>query len=224
MNSPVAAPELPLRRHQLVRLHPDAWEAWLATQAALTEEPLLRDWARHGWPLIVRRPLPDEPAGVPLGLPLPPWAGKRRLAICIAPEAIASLLPLPTLVEVIASAPQAWHPSLRQLLALAESYEVVPGVFGSLAWQWLTGLAYLGPGSDLDLAWPAPRRQRLGAFLTGLAQIETEAPMRLDGELLRADGAGVNWREVHAGAAELALKSNTDVTLYPLGRFMGELP
>jgi phosphoribosyl-dephospho-CoA transferase len=224
MNSPAFAPEpRRLTRHQLVRVRTDAWDAWMDAHPDLAEEPLLRDWARHGWPLIVRRPLPGEQAGVPLGLPLPPWAGKRRLAICIAPEAIASVAPLPALTEVIATAPQAWQPCLRQLIALAASYQVQVRVFGSLAWQWLTGLSYLGPGSDLDLVWTVPQRDQLSAFLTDVAQLEATAPMRLDGELLRADGAGVNWREVHTGAAELALKSGNEVTLYPLARFLGEL-
>jgi phosphoribosyl-dephospho-CoA transferase len=207
----------------LVRLHADAWDAWMAAHPELAEEPLLRDWVRHSWPLIVRRPLPGESSGAPLGLPLPPWAGKRRLAITIAPDAIAAVAPLPTLADVIPSAPQAWRPSLRRLLALAASHELVPRVFGSLAWQWLTGLTYLGPGSDLDLAWTAPAPSRLAAFLGELAALDADAPMRLDGELLRADGAGANWREVHAGAAELALKSNTGVVAYPLARFLGEL-
>ena len=53
-------------RHSLVRVHARAWQAWLAAQPALQGEPVLRDWAAHGWPLIARRALPGEAAGVPL--------------------------------------------------------------------------------------------------------------------------------------------------------------
>jgi phosphoribosyl-dephospho-CoA transferase len=45
--------------------------------------------------------------------------------------------------------------------------------------------------------------------------------MRVDGELLRTDGAGVNWRELHAGDAELALKTAADVVLYSRESFIG---
>jgi phosphoribosyl-dephospho-CoA transferase len=37
--------------------------------------------------------------------------------------------------------------------------------------------------------------------------------MRLDGELVRDDGAGVNWRELHAGVGEVLLKTSSGVTL-----------
>ena len=32
----------------------------------------------------------------------------------------------------------------------------------------------------------------------------------LDGELMRDDGAAVNWREFHAGAGEVLVKSRLD--------------
>jgi len=37
--------------------------------------------------------------------------------------------------------------------------------------------------------------------------------MRLDGELVRDDGAGVNWRELHSGARELLVKTTDGVAL-----------
>ena len=40
-----------------------------------------------------------------------------------------------------------------------------------------------------------------------LARIEAAAPMRLDGELVRGDGAAVNWREFRAGAREILVKT-----------------
>jgi phosphoribosyl-dephospho-CoA transferase len=39
-----------------------------------------------------------------------------------------------------------------------------------------------------------------------VAAIEAEAPMRLDGELMRDDGAAVNWREFYSGAGEVLVK------------------
>src|ERR1700689_994598 len=79
VNSPSPRAEPPLRRHQLVRVYPAAWESLLRARADLAGEPLLQDWARQGWPLIGRGPGPLDGEGVLLGLPLPPSSGKRRV-------------------------------------------------------------------------------------------------------------------------------------------------
>jgi phosphoribosyl-dephospho-CoA transferase len=221
MNLPAPIPELRLQRHRLVRVSPEAWDELIASRGDLADEPLLVDWAVHGWPLIVRRRLPGEGDGLPLGIPLPPWAGKRRIALLIQPESLASVSTLPDLSEVLETAPSAWRMCLQELVATAGKYNVEVRVFGSLAWQWLTGLDYLGPGSDLDLVWTLPRRDLIPPFLAELADIDSRAPMRLDGELVREDGAGVNWRELHAGSAEVALKTATDVRLCSIDTFIG---
>ncbi|MBN3844523.1 phosphoribosyl-dephospho-CoA transferase, partial [Burkholderia sp. Ac-20349] len=73
--------EPPLRRHTLVTLTAAGWGAAFARDPVLAADPLVQAWAAHDWPLIVRRASPDQAdAGrVPLGLPLPPSAGKARL-------------------------------------------------------------------------------------------------------------------------------------------------
>jgi phosphoribosyl-dephospho-CoA transferase len=205
--------DAPLRRHQLVRLKPASWSELLHARSDLAGEALLQGWADCGWPLIARRPLPGEAGGYALGLPLPPSAGKRRIAVNMRCEDIDSVALLPRLSETIGSAPTSWEGSMQRLNLLAERYDIEARVFGSLAWQWLTGLTYLSPGSDLDIVWTLPQREHIGAFLADIAEIETQAPMRLDGELIRADGSGVNWRELHAGSKDLALKTPTDVQL-----------
>ncbi|MBN3801409.1 malonate decarboxylase holo-[acyl-carrier-protein] synthase, partial [Burkholderia sp. Ac-20392] len=90
-----------------------------------------------------------------------------------------------------------------------------------LAWQALTGEPYLSASSDLDLAFPLSAAVSLAALLDGLAEIDARAPMRIDGELLRDDGAGVNWRELHARQPEVAVKTATTVELMPADTFIG---
>ncbi|MGJ7609666.1 MULTISPECIES: malonate decarboxylase holo-[acyl-carrier-protein] synthase [unclassified Variovorax] len=217
MNLPALPPDARWPRHQLVRVDPHPWAALLGSREDLAGEPLLEGWAQRGWPLIVRRRMPGEagwpPSWLAVGLPLPPSAGKRRIALKLQMADVASTAPLPGLRDVVSSAPLAWQPTLQALLAAAGRHEVHTRVFGSLAWQWLTGLPYLGHGSDIDLTWTLPRRARIDGFLAELAAIESAAPMRLDGELVRPDGAGVNWRELHAGADELLLKTTGDPAL-----------
>jgi len=221
MNLHAPQPDPLLQRHRLVRVRVAAWNAWLASHSDLADEPLLPGWADRGWPLIVRRPAPGDGGGLPLGLPLPPSAGKRRIAVQMAAGDIVATTSLPTLAECVDTAPSAWQASLRQLATLAKAYDVEARVFGSLAWQRITGLTYLSPGSDLDIVWTLPDRNRIGWFLSDLADIDAHAPVRIDGELLRADGAGVNWRELHSGVPELIVKSAADVLLCPRASFIG---
>jgi phosphoribosyl-dephospho-CoA transferase len=214
------AADLRLKRHQLVCLFPAAWDRLLTSPRGLAD-PWLKEWADHHWPLIVRRLLPGDTGEVPVGLPLPPSAGKQRIALQVYCADIASVAPLPSVSDVIEVAPRNWRPSLRRLIQLAQQYHVRCGVFGSLAWQRLTGLGYLGADSDLDVLWSLPHRTQMTEFLTRVAKIESHAPMRIDGELTREDGAGVNWRELHAGASELALKSWTGVRPCSVAAFVG---
>jgi phosphoribosyl-dephospho-CoA transferase len=203
-----------------VYLVPAAWGRLLTSDPGLAET-WLKEWADHHWPLIVRRTLPADKGEVPLGLPLPPSAGKRRIVLALYYADIESVAPLPSISDVIGVAPPNWRRSLKRLILLEQRYHVRCGVFGSLAWQRLTGLGYLGPDSDLDLVWSLPHRTQLEGFLTRVAEIESHAPMRIDGELTREDGAGVNWRELHAGASELALKSWAGVRLCSVAAFVG---
>jgi phosphoribosyl-dephospho-CoA transferase len=221
MDLPVGAASLHLQRHQLVRLFPTAWRDLLASRADLAPVPWLNEWADYGWPLIVRRRLPGETSDVPVGLPLPPSAGKQRITLQVRYEDIAATAPLPTISDVFVSAPPSWRQCLRQLVELAQSYRVRSSVCGSLAWQRLTGLDYLTPDSDLDMVWTVPHRDQIKRFLTELANIEACAPMRLDGELVREDGSSVNWRELHVGASEIAIKTATVVRLDSAAAFFG---
>jgi phosphoribosyl-dephospho-CoA transferase len=221
MSSPSPRAEPPLRRHQLVRVHPAAWKTLLRARPDLAGEPLLQDWATLGRPLIVRRRGPLDGDGLLLGLPLPPSAGKRRIAVEMRAGDVASVSPLPSVSEVLGTAPVAWRPCLQELTDLARAYGVRAGVFGSLGWQWITGLTYLGSHSDVDISWTLPRPDQLDVFLGELHDIDARAPVRLDGELVRGDGAGANWRELHAGVPEVALKSAGQVLLHARADFIG---
>lgn len=192
------------RRHDLLDVPPDAWAALLAARPDLDGVPHLAGWARAGRPVIVRRRNPGEAAGLlPVGLPLPPADGKRRVGLLLDPG-IARGRPPVTLQAVRPAAPASWHPTVDALVALGRAQDIVPCVFGALLWQALTGLTYLTDTSDLDLLWPVGESVDRG-LLTGLADIAAAAPMRLDGEIVLPDGAGLNWREVHEGEPAAAI-------------------
>jgi phosphoribosyl-dephospho-CoA transferase len=196
----------PAARHDLVFVCPKRWRALLTIRGDLAADPLVAQWTGKGWPVIRRRAMPSETMGVALGLPLPPSAGKKRLSFLMQPHDIMSIARPPLLSSVSRSAPRAWWATLDRLDELALQHSVEARVFGSLAWRNLTGLDYLTGRSDLDLLLEVGRDTDLDRLAAGVAAIEAEAPMRLDGELMRDDGAAVNWREFHAGAGEVLVK------------------
>jgi phosphoribosyl-dephospho-CoA transferase len=202
-----------VRRHDLIFVSPVAWHSLIKSRDDLVEEPLVVDWADRGWPLVARRAMPGDTGGVALGLPLPPFAGKRRLSFLMQPDDIVSTAPPLELSATINTVPEPWRHALDQVADLASRHGVEARVFGSLAWQMLTGLNYLTAGSDLDLLLSYPRSGDLVRLTADLAAIEATAPMRLDGEITRDDGAGVNWRELHAGAREVLVKTTDGVAL-----------
>src|SRR5258705_13058218 len=71
------------RCHDVIFVSPVAWRSLLKTRDDLAGEPLVIEWVDRGWPLVARRTLPGEADGLPLGLPLPLFAGKRRLWVLI---------------------------------------------------------------------------------------------------------------------------------------------
>lgn len=190
-------------RHDLVRIAPAAWDAVLAAApqvARLDGEArrLVGQWAERGYPLIVRRRgCADAAGGIAVGLPLPPSLGKQRIGLSVAEAMIETRVSAVPLDATLTTAPEDMRGQIAAVVAFAHGLDLRPAVFGALAWQHLTGLAYLRPGSDIDLLWRLPGEHVLPAFLAGLAELDVEGPARLDGEILLASGAGVNWRELN---------------------------
>lgn len=192
-----------VRRHWRLWADPAAWAEMLAGCPDLAKERFVADWAKRDWPLIACRPphgaAPDKVAA---GLALPPEVGKKKLFVLLPPEAVIKLAPPPSLINVAGAAPAAWQSWIAALLRAAPGV----GVFGSLAWQYGTGLSYLTPSSDLDLLLTHQDRDASEALLRRIALVAAAAPMRIDGELVRDDGAAVQWRELFDGAAEVLVK------------------
>src|SRR5258708_32667151 len=99
------------RRHDLAFVSPTAWRSFVETRDDLAEDPLVAGWVDRGWPLIARRSAPEEGHGVPLGLPLPPSAGKRRIGLLMDPVGIRSTARPPLLSAAFRVSPAAWVPS-----------------------------------------------------------------------------------------------------------------
>ena len=209
------------RRHDLVFVNATMWRSFLETRDDLADDPLIAGWVDRGWPLIARRSAPEEGRGVPLGLPLPPSAGKRRIGLLMHPVGIRSTARPPLLSAAFRVAPAAWIPTLHTLNHVATRLDVEARVFGSLAWCLLTGLNYLTARSDLDFILSLPRPRDFAELMTELDAIDSAAPMRLDGEIVSDDGAGVHWRELHSGARDVLAKTVGRPTLLNSAEFIG---
>ncbi len=200
-----------LRRHDLLQCAPVPWAALLRHRPDLADVPLLADWARLGRPVIVRRRMAGDAADdVPAALPLPPSHGRQRIAIRFASAAGLTALPPVRLRDAAAAAPAAWRKLIAALVAVGDSVGITPCVFGALLWQHATGLSYLTSRSDLDLLWPVADEAAAASLVQALIRLEASAPVRLDGELLLPDGAGMQWREfaqAEAPAATVLVKA-----------------
>ena len=205
------------RRHDLLRIRPDAWKAIFATLPEHVRVDVLSTWAENAYPLIVRRYFPAESHdSVPVGVPLPPYLGKQRIAILLAPEDVAGRVAPVFLRTARDLAPPAWVDMVSVLLNLGKRYGAEPRIVGSLLWEQLTSLPYLTEVSDLDLLWPPSAVCR--PFLDELAAIDRCSPVRLDGELDLSDGSAVNWRELHGcfegvGEKTVLVKSMTGIQI-----------
>jgi phosphoribosyl-dephospho-CoA transferase len=179
-------------------------------------EPLVVDWALCSWPLVVRSALCEDAAGVvPLGLPLPLASGRRRLALELSTEDLIDWAPPPRLVDAAAVAPECWRSSIATLIELDPEVRC----FGSLAWEHLTGLAYLSATSDLDLLWRVESAGAADALALQIANVAEQSPMRLDGEFTNSAGVGVQWQEWHSSAQELVAKDRDGVRLITRAAF-----
>jgi len=80
-------------------------------------------------------------------------------------------------------------------------------VYGSLAWEYRCGTAYVRADSDVDLLFDAQAAPLLGPVLTLAQALSADAGVpRLDGELILPGGAAVAWRELARQPEELLVK------------------
>lgn len=179
-----------------------------ATTIATTTAALMR-WRDAGWPVVVRRQDADISSRQDLvcaGIALPhirheylqnssepsSAKGKRFSLRGAADEIVEQRAPL-TLAEVIPSAPSVWREQLTSLAKVASQHQFVLQVYGSLAFQHITGNTYLHADSDIDLLLRIEHRSQLNCGLRLLAEFSQHLP--LDGEFVLPDQSALAWKE-----------------------------
>jgi len=223
----------PLQRHDLVWL--DAASA--ADAGAFARDArcadIVRDWVAQRRPLVVASQPDDLAAGcVALGISLASPRARQRVCLRVPRRLIVlhwRALPLPSAIE---SAPPHWRAPMVRIEQLCRRLGIRAGVYGSLAFQILTGQDYLTPDSDLDLLFDCPSGVDLPALLAGLLATEFGA-LRVDGEVRLPGGWAVPWRELaiafaasEANAAkapaQVLAKSDSAVRLIDVDEFVAQ--
>ncbi len=201
----------PFHRHDWV---------WVGRESRLSDLAEVRSHCQAGLPFIVgRQPASTSRDSLHLGLALP---DKRRLGFTVEASGLRSHRPPLSLEEVLPHVPHSWLPPLERLAAQFKAAGVVARVYGSGAWQAMTGAAYLRDDSDLDLLLAPTTEEQLHMVQKILVSMEGSRP-RLDGELVLPDGRAVAWREVASDSATLLVKTLSDVSLIPRSSWVSAL-
>lgn len=200
------------RRHGWVWLE----QGWTGETCDLA--PVER-WRGAGRPFVAARNEPDDPENlVRLGLALP---DKRRIGVRVERRHIARIAPPVFLADAIISAPDEWRSPLETLDSACRAFGALPRVYGSLAWQHVSGERYLRAESDVDLLFCVTDRAVLDCLIACLAAAP-DAP-RLDGEIVFPDGSAAAWRELAGDASEIMVKRPNSVTLTPRATLLAQL-
>jgi phosphoribosyl-dephospho-CoA transferase len=215
--------ESTLRRHDLVWLDETRWRDALLTPMPNEWLEPLSCWFSHGRPAVVRRGDSSAPHALSLGVALPPAQGKLKLPLLVDRSAVMrSSGPLTLAAAAVTTPPIHWRTWLEDLLVSAHGIGIELRVYGSVAWQHLSGEPYLTPFSDVDLLWSAGDQTHLEEMLEILIQWERHSGLSADGELLFFDGA-VAWKELLRRPSKVLVKRNNSVEMRQIGDVLSSL-
>lgn len=190
-----------MRRHDLVYLRHGSPFNFLCDAVNPELAAAVSDWIERQRPLVVSRQT-RQPPSLTLALTLPARLDRQRLAATFQRQDVIAVHPALTVSACLAALPLACRHPLAMLEECILASGARLGVFGSLAWETLSGEAYRHAASDIDLICDIDSPAQLHSCLAALQQAASQFPCRLDGELRFPSGDAVAWREL---AGQLAL-------------------
>ena len=196
------------RRHKLVFADPG--------NVPPTVGEIASAWFAAGRPGIVRRPCVSDAGDICLGIPLPPAEGKLRISCEVAESAILEVTEPPTLAACLARAPVLHRESLNALHDRLNGAGISANVVGSLAWETITGLAYLTNNSDVDLLFMVNGRSEFERLDRVLADWYSPTAGKYDLEIMLPNGNGFLWKEYRQSRTKMLVKGNSTVFLASL--------
>lgn len=205
-----------MQRHDRVYLRPGAVFQFQCNQADPQLAARVMAWVALGRPLVAARQ-PADGGGLLLGLTLPAAEGRRRLGCRVAAADVLRVEAPLAIPACLANLDDARAVPLARLAAVLQAAGVRAGVYGSLAWECLSGEAYRHELSDVDLICDLTTLEALPHCLAALSEAEAALPCGLDGEIRFLDGAAVAWRELRAAlagsTAQVLVKGEAEVDL-----------
>jgi len=154
-------------------------------------------WIAAGLPLVVTRQDAPQADEVQLALTLPARLGRQRLACFVKRTAVLRVRPPLPLSGCLARLDAPTRAVLVRLDAAILASGAELGIYGSLAWEALSGESYRHAASDIDLICDIESRAQLRICLAALAAAARHA-VAIDGELRFPGGDAVAWRELLA--------------------------
>ena len=205
-------------RHARAWLEPSTWRKYLRSSHDACALDALENWIAKGRPAVARRR--EASAGdacglsIALAIALPLAEARARIPFVVDSRAVVRLAQPLRLGDVIASAPRAWRAALHDLVMRGERSGTAFNVYGSLAWQHITGEPCVTPESDVDLLWTARDMTHIERTLALLVGWERERGLRADGELLMPGGRACAWRELLSRPERVLVKTDDGVAMF----------
>lgn len=196
-------------RHSLV--WPTAL-GWIKIKESTTDnlKNIIDQWSSSNWPVVVRRQefsnLDNE---ISVGIAVS--ENKIRIPFTLKISDIQENRTHLELDEVIKASPNAWKNHLIEMSKYAKLYNIKIGVYGSLAWQAITGEPYLNENSDIDLYFSPQNHFELKKILFLIKSYQHLLP--LDGEIQFPTNKAVSFKEFNQASDWVLIKQQNDVSL-----------
>lgn len=142
---------------------------------------------------------------------------KSRFGFVIDADAIKSQRSPLRLSELTSSIAKENLAGLNRLFILNN---INPFVYGSYAWQEMTGKDFVNKSSDLDLLINVKDMDSLSILQDMLTKASDLSPIKLDVELCFANKYYVNYQELFSNNNEILIKSLTEVKLVNTVEFL----
>lgn len=204
-----------MRRHDLLMLNPDAVMQSVTCCTSDMAMHYVKQWIATGRAFVHSRQSACTTT-LQLGLAFVDRGVKHRAFIQTRYQDVLRIDPPHKLEDCLSMFSEQESIALQHLIFKLKSAGFIPHVFGSVAWEKISGEPYRTTMSDLDLLCDVATLKDVSFVTAAFAEADSELPFSIDGELRFSNDRCVNWREVLAALElddemEVLVKGETGV-------------
>jgi len=215
-----------MRRHDLAYLRPGCHLTFQCGAIDPVLKGRIAAWISAGHPLVVARQVSDSHQTL-LGLTLPAIEGKRRVGCLVDAVDVDRITPPLAISAILDSIPHGLDIPLMALARTIKACDAELGLFGSLAWEILTGKQYRNEHSDVDVICDIHSLKQVPQVLEALKKAAAALPCGLDGEIRFPNGHAVSWKELAniwpSDEAQILVKAPYAVFLSTISTLIGSI-